>query len=144
MTVVLVMGILAMIAVPKFTSFNLQQRAEAAVRRITADLSMAQRQARFTGSDRRIVFSVVGNGYTLIGIPDLDHPNQPYVVSLGEEPYGATIVSVNFGGDPELVFDGYGNPDTSGAVVISVGDYKKSVSVEAGTSNVRFIPHDPN
>ncbi len=120
---VIVMAILAVvgsIAVPRFANSLDHHRAEAAARRIAADLSYAQRQARITSSSQTMTFDLAAHQYS----------GSSTLVPLAEEPYEAAIVSVDFGGDAAIIFDGFGIPDSGGAVVIQVGNRQKTISVD--------------
>ncbi len=56
-----------------------------------------------------------------------------YEVLLSEEPYRTSIVSADFGGDLDIIFDVFGVPDSGGSVVISVGNRVRNVTVQAVT-----------
>ncbi len=116
-----ILAIVASIAVPRYASLLATQRVEAAARRIVADLSFAQRQARFTSASQAVTFNLALHEYS----------GSTTLVQLWEEPYGATIVSVDFGGDAEIEFDGFGVPDSGGSVVVQVGKRQKTVNVDA-------------
>ena len=62
-----------------------------------------------------------------------DRPGRDYEVPLSEEPYKAGIASADFGGDLEIVFNGWGSPDSGGSVVIQVGNYMRTIIVEPST-----------
>jgi len=129
-----ILSILGAIALPRWSAFMANRQADGAARRITADLSLAQRTARTTSASRTVHFDLVGNKYQLIGINDPSHPNLNYFTDLTESPYHATIVSADFGGDADLVFDGFGTPDTTGSVVIQVGYQRRTISIGNGVS----------
>src|SRR3990172_2143014 len=131
--VMVILGIVGMIAVPRYAAFTATERLEGAARRLTADLSLAQRQARRAGASQTISFNVASSRYQLIGMNHPDHPSQPFEICIGDEPYRARIVSASFGGDAQLVYDGFGKPDSGGQVVIAVGAYQKTITVDTGT-----------
>jgi len=133
------LAIVSAMAIPRYASFLAHHRAEAAANRIATDLALAQRQAQFSSSARTVTFNVAAESYTLAGIPNPDHPSQPYVVALSDEPYAAVIVSADFGGDSTVVFNGYGVPDTSGSIVIQVGGYARTITVNADVGRFRPI-----
>ena len=131
--VAMIIALMAGIAVPRFSSAMARQRLDAAARRIVADLSLARRQARTSTTSQTVSFDVKTNSYRLVGMA---HPNRAateYQVSLSEEPYQAILVSADFGGDAEIVFDGYGMPDTDGFVLIQVGSRQEQIGVDADT-----------
>ena len=69
-------------------------------------------------------------------MPHPDDPARDYGVSLAEEPYGATFVSIDFsaqGKSDEIIFDVFGGPDGGGSVVISVGSRVRTITVDADT-----------
>jgi len=127
--VMVIIGILSAIAVPRYAGFVANQQLEGAARRLTADLSLAQRQARRSSASQTVVFDVANSKYQLVGMKHPDHASQPFEVCLKDEPYRARIVSASFGGDATLVFNGFGAPDTAGTVVIAVGAYQKTINV---------------
>ena len=153
--VVAVMGVIAAIAVPRYSEFIARGRADATARRVVADLAFAQRLARRSGSAQRVSFSKNFDRYLLVGVPDPDHAASDYMVALSDEPYQAQIHSADFGGSPEIVFDGYGVPDNGGAVVVHVGDQARQIDVDpdTGRATVRrdieiddgggVVPKDP-
>ena len=134
--VVVIVGIFAGIAVPRFSNFLTQQHIDAAARRIVADFALAQRRARLTSTSQRVNFLTGQHDYQLTEFPDPDHPNLTYTVHMYEPPYNATITSVDFGGDAKVVFDGYGVPDTGGTVVLTVGQYQKTLTLDGQTGRV--------
>ncbi len=131
--VMAIIGVVASIAVPRYANFVARGRADAAARRVVADLAFAQRLARQSGSAQRVSFSTDLDRYVLVGVPDPDHAGQDYSVALPVDPYQARINSADFGGSLEIVFDGYGVPDNGGAVVVKVGDHARQIDVDPDT-----------
>jgi len=133
LVVIAVIAIWAGIAIPRVANSLSYHRAEAAARRIVRDLELARRQARISSAALSVTFDPSSDSYELAGLQDMDHADEPYEVFLAQGPYRATIVSADFDGDEEIVFDGYGVPDSSGSVVIDVGGYQKTVTLDADT-----------
>ena len=131
--VMVILAMLGMIAIPRYAAFTATQQLEGTARRITADLSLAQRQARRSSAGQTVNFDVDKSQYSLVGLKHPDHPNLPFEIGVGDEPYCARIVSASFGGDAQLVYDGFGTPDSGGTVVIAVGAYQKTITVDTGT-----------
>ena len=106
----------------------------------------AQRRARMSSVRHRVRFNVVEVSYGLERfsvddwepLPHSDHPSLPYVVALADEPYNASIASVDFGADTFVVFDGYGVPDSSGFVVIQSGAYTKTIVLNQDSGRVEI------
>jgi len=136
--VIAILGIVASIAVPRFGNFIAHRHIDAAAIRIATDLAFAQREAKFSSATQTVSFNVGTDSYTLVGMEDPDHAGREYAVPLTEGPYNATIISADFGGDVEVVFDGYGVPvlDSDGTIVIAVGNYRKTLTLDAQTGRV--------
>lgn len=131
--VLVIIGIIAGIAVPRYASAVAGFRVTTAATRIATDLSLAKRRARMTGTPQKVKFDVADSDYSLPGILDPDHPGLTYGVDLKQEPYRATILAAEFGGDADITFDGYGMPDAGGAVVIQVGNRQRTVTLDPVT-----------
>ena len=131
--VVVVIGTLAVIAVPRLSNSIALHRVQAAGRRIVVDLAFAQREAKTSNVAQTVIFHPALDRYIFPTIPHPDHPLLNYRVSLWEEPYSAEIVSVDFGGDNRIIFDVFGVPDSGGSVVISVGNLVRTITVDADT-----------
>jgi prepilin-type N-terminal cleavage/methylation domain-containing protein len=133
---VIIMSTLSGIAIPRFASSIANQRANATAQRILNDIARAQRAAKFTSAAKTLSFNPPQNRYQIDGMKDLDHPSQTYIIRLGESPYQATILSASFGGDTDLIFNGFGIPDSGGTVSIKVGPYTKTITVAANTGQI--------
>jgi prepilin-type N-terminal cleavage/methylation domain-containing protein len=135
MIVVVIIGAMATVAVPRYANSLARYRADAAARRITADLSLAQTAARQASTTRQVSFDTGNDTYQLPGVTPLHGPgdNLIYYVDLKESPYQAQITSATLGADAILIFDGYGNPDSDGTVVIQVGTEQRQVVINAET-----------
>ena len=131
--VIVIISIITAIAAPRFSNSLALQHIEAAGRRIVVDLAFAQRQAKSSNASQTVRFDPAAGTYLLIGMPHPDHAAREYGVSLQEEPYRATLVSADFGGDQEIVFDVFGVPDSGGSVVIRVGNHVRTIVVDADT-----------
>ena len=125
------------IAVPRFGSAVRHQRLNAAVRRVARDLSDAQRRAYFTSHQVTVRFDTDDNRYEVEGTPDPDHPGEAYWVYLGEDPYRARLISVDFGDSAlKAKFDAFGMPIDGGLVTIGVGGVTRSVSVDQDSGRI--------
>ena len=144
--VLLIIGIMASITVPRVAKVLAVQRVEAAAHRIAADLALAQRQARIASTAKKIGFDVAGDSYALSGVRHLSRAGATYTVKLTDEPYGVKLVSANFDGDTELTFDGYGVPDSGGSAVVacSAESYRITVAAQTGAVTVaRIVAAEP-
>jgi len=146
--VMLVMGILAAVAAPRYSSSTARFRVEAAARRIAADLNYVRLRAKMTGSASAgsIIFFPLTEEYELTGTPDLNHPDQEYLVKLAKTAYPVDLVSVEFTNATSTVtsqtirFDMYGSPWAVGGqtVQLAVGQ----ITVASGGEQ-RVVVVDP-
>lgn len=132
--VLAIMVTVAGIAAPRFSGAVARYRADAAAKRVAADLQLAADRARAMSTPGTIQFS--GSVYTIVGVADLQHPTQDYTVNLSDAPYHAQITAVDFGGATDLVMDGFGLPSADGSVVIKVGGELRRVSVQASSGRI--------
>ncbi len=131
--VVMIVAIMAGIAVPRYARFLTRQRADAAAGRVMADLMLAQRQAKMTGTPQTVTFDISRDTYELLGMTDPDHPGRSYVVTLSGGGYDSALVTVDFGGDTEVIFDGFGVPDSGGTVSVGSPNYQVAVVLDGQT-----------
>ena len=108
-----------------------RRRLDAAVARVEADIDLARRQAMQTSDAKTMTFSATG--YAIAGVSHLDRASGDYAVNLAGDPYQAAIGSPDFGGDNKIIFSIYGTPDSGGQMVVSVGEYSKTVSLNSQT-----------
>ncbi len=134
--VVLIIGIMAAIALPKWSSALQQNYVNNAANRIVADLARAQALAYATSTTQTITFNVAANQYTIDQLADPNHPTQVYTVSLAGPPYYATLVSVNLSGANPVTFNGYGLPvglPVGGTIVVGAGSLTHTITLNATT-----------
>ncbi len=135
-----IVAMFAAVAVPRYANFAAHQRAQGAVRRIATDLALAKRRAVLSSSSQTVAFTVATDSYIVGTMMDPDRPADPYRVILAQEPYNATIVSADFGGDADLVFDGYGVADSGGTIVLRVGGFEKTITVSGTRGLIESAP----
>jgi len=127
--VIVIVGIMAAMAVPRFAGHLARTRVDAAVTRVSADIKAAKRRAKLAGQSQTITFDVANGTYTVATWTSLKDSSDAYVVSLADAPYEATISSIDLGGDAAITFDGYGEPDSTGYVAVQVGPYVRKVNI---------------
>ena len=133
-----VLAVVTAIALPRYGRSLAVYRAEAAARRIAADLSLAQAQAREASADRAVQFDVTADLYEVEGVSDPDHTGRPYRVTVGEAPYHARLVEVRFDDNTSrIVFNGYGSASTGGIVVVASADIRRTVAIDAVSGKAR-------
>jgi prepilin-type N-terminal cleavage/methylation domain-containing protein len=150
-TVMLLMGIVAAIALPRYSAALCNYRVSAAARQLSADLVYAQTLARSSSSTYTVTLNPTNNSYQLSGgaiasqsggsgpmqLVALANTPTSYVVSLQSNPYLATIAAVSFSdATTSISFNGYGIPSTGGAVVIQCGAAQKTLTIDTATGAV--------
>lgn len=136
LTVVVIIGVMAAVAAPRIGFAMEDHRASVAAVRIAAALDLARNQARNTSASQTVQFSVTDDKYTLTGMADMDHPAATQTVNLADPPYEIIVTAADFGGDADIVFDGYGVPDSGGSVTIQSGSSVRVISVNADSGRV--------
>jgi type II secretory pathway pseudopilin PulG len=134
--VLAIVAVLAAIAAPRYGRASARYRADLAARRIMADLRLAQSCARAASSSRTVSFNATTEQYQLLGIPALDGVAGDYTIVLSAEPYRGDLVSATFGGSVQVIFTGWGLPNSGGTVVVSCGSQQRTVVVDGATGRV--------
>lgn len=136
---VAIIGILAAVAAPRLGRGLNAYQIEAAAERVAADLRLITEYSRNRGNSQTITVYPDRNSYSFSGL-SVNGQNEPYVVELSAAPYEAGIQSVT----PEsgrVTVDGFGFPGETLTVVLSVGDFLRTVRLEAATGRV-FVTGD--
>jgi len=131
--VVVVMAIVGSMGVGIYGRSIARSRCEAAARRIVLDLAWATRRAQHGSVGQTVTFVASADTYQLPGVADINRAGQDYTVKLGDPPYEADLVSADFGGDAEVMFNAYGMPDSGGSVVVRVGSHTVTVVLDGAT-----------
>lgn len=148
--VMLVMGILAAAAAPRYSRMVSRFRVEAAARRIVADLGQVRARAMAIGAatGEEVSFYSATDRYQMHGDPDPNHPNQEYWVEFSKTAYPVDLVSATFTnieGDTssELMrYNMYGFPESgsseavplaSGEIVVALGGQLRTVVINSVT-----------
>ena len=138
--VVTIVATVAAIALPRYADALVRYRADAAAGRIVTDLAYAQASARRSSTNRTVAFDVAGNGYQIAGLPHLNNPAATYALNLGEEPYRVRLAGAEFQGlsDSDVVFDGFGQPDSGGSIKIQIGGQERTITLDPDTGRAAF------
>jgi len=136
--VLIIMSITAAMAVPRYVGFMTKNRLEAAMNRVQADLEAAREKAKHTGLCQAVTFDTITHTYTIGEWKQL--PTQ--TVNLAAEPYNARITKAVFNTDSTIVFDGFGEPDSTGSLTVQVGAYSQDLTI--GLSLSRLIDLSPS
>ena len=135
--VVLIMGILTAVAMPRWAATVQQSYVDNAAKRVVADLAKAQSLAYAMSKSQTVTFTVGANQYTMDGQADPEHPSAVYTVRLDRSPYNASLVSVNLPGAQPVTFNGYGLPvglpASGGTIVVAAGNLQRTITIDAAT-----------
>lgn len=127
--VVLVMGILAGVAAPKYADSLDYYRVESASKRIAADLRYARALAIRTAAEQKVAFDTATGSYALPGAADINTGGAGYTVSLAGEGYPADIQTASFSGAATVTFDHQGDTHTRGGLAVRSGSQARYVLV---------------
>jgi prepilin-type N-terminal cleavage/methylation domain-containing protein len=137
--VVIVMAIMvtfAAIALPRYGDAVVRHQADLAAQRVVTDLLQAQSYAKTTSVSCTVSFDAAAETYDLTGVPSFDGDSGDYQVNLSRDPYDAKLGAIDLGGDGEVVFDGWGMPDSGGTIAVSSGAEQRTVAIDGDTGQV--------
>lgn len=139
--VVLVTGILAAVAAPRFASLSTRYRAESVAKRIAADLNYARRTASLNSRNCTVQFQTSPLSYQMTGVTNPNRPSLSYSVALADLDLDATLPTIDFNSATSVTFVPQGSPLagsplaalTTGSVVVQVGSQQFTVSIDPAT-----------
>lgn len=125
----MIMGIVAGTAVPRYFDALTNYRGRSVAKRIEADLQYAARIAEQTSSPTTVLFDVAGHSYEIVGLTDIDRRNRTYQFNLQDSRYQGKLLQVEFADSTQVVFDIHGLPDNSGKIAFLVGDVQYTIGL---------------
>ena len=128
---------LSALAVPRYARAMVIYRADNAARITVHDLHLAGSQASAKAQPLTVTFETTNHRYRISGVTDPDNPAQDFLRDLSAEPYRARITQAVFDGDGQVVFNGFGLPDSGGSVKIQAGDEVRTVTLNALTGEAK-------
>ncbi|MBU0503671.1 MAG: prepilin-type N-terminal cleavage/methylation domain-containing protein [Candidatus Omnitrophica bacterium] len=146
--VIIIIGILAVLALPRFDSFY-EIKLNGAVKKVISDIRYAQQIAISHHTDYRVNFS--GNSYNVRRVSDGAYAISPFTrgdltinFNTDQQYKGITISGPNFAGTTDLRFNWLGNPQggtggnltIAGQVTFSYQGNSLTIYVEPGTGRV--------
>jgi prepilin-type N-terminal cleavage/methylation domain-containing protein len=130
--VMLTLGIVASVAIPRYTASLNRYRTQVAVQRLAQDIELCRRHARFTSQNVTLTVSFAKSFYRLSSVDSPLRPGNPYEVIVGD---GASVGAIcpvvdgivssasrTLSPDLNIVFDRYGNPTQSAEIGIQYGN----------------------
>jgi type II secretory pathway pseudopilin PulG len=139
---VMILGIMATAAIPRYTASLSEFRVQAASQRLVQDLELVRRHARTTSSALTITFAFVDNEYLMEGISSPLKPATEYRVSLSDTPYGCSYYPTATGpatkANDQLTFDRFGMPSKALALTVASGKASKNIAIsETGIIDIQ-------
>lgn len=137
--VMMLLGIMAGIAAPRYQAAINSTHIEVAAKRLAADLRRARAGAIQKATAHTIAFHVGNSTYSSSDLSDLDHPEETLVESVGRGGFMVQMTSADFGGMSTITFDWRGEPSFFGSVDLAVEGLTATVSVTSiGNVEVAF------
>jgi prepilin-type N-terminal cleavage/methylation domain-containing protein len=141
--VMVIIGILAALAIPRFEGFY-SVKLNSAAKKLVTDIRYVQQMAVSRHESYRMLFyTSPQNSYVVRKVSDSSYAKDPFtrsdfVVAYNTNPqYGGIIVeSTSFGPPSGLQFDWQGIPSSGGTIFLRLKDNGKTVSVTANTGKV--------
>jgi len=129
-TVILIMGIMASVAAPRYINALGTSRVQAAARRVAADLRLAREYALKSSVVQSVDFDIATDSYLMPTVPHVDRPGSAYAVNLAASEYPVNMTTANFEGVDIIQFDIYGRANRSGSVVVQSGSAQRTVQID--------------
>lgn len=145
LVVVMIMGIAAALVVPQLLNAG-QMTIQAASRMVMSDVLYAQNEAIARQTERRVVFDVDNNSYSLTDESGttLSVTWMPagYTIDFDDDKRfsGVTLTAVDFGGSTTLAFDELGAPTSGGTIELAANSNQYRITVSAFTGRVTVEP----
>lgn len=130
--VLVIVGVLAAIALPRFAQASDRQRLNVAAERIRADLALAQSRARSASQTSTMSFDTAAESYTLDAVG-----GDAITVQIGETPYEVDLVSATFNGSSTVQFNGFGVPISTGTITVSTNAGSVTIALLASGETKR-------
>ncbi|MFP4354906.1 MAG: GspH/FimT family pseudopilin [Phycisphaerae bacterium] len=125
--VIVIIAVLAGLATPRISRAMVKYRAGRAARVVVSDLQRARAHALAEAKAVAIHFDLADSTIRIPSLPHPDHPALRYRNQLSAEPYRATIIEADFDSSPSVTFNGLGEPDSGGRVVVQCGDQQQTI-----------------
>jgi prepilin-type N-terminal cleavage/methylation domain-containing protein len=131
--VIAIVAVMGAVALPRYERSLDRYRADAAAKRVVAELDQIAVNASVTSLARTVVFTAGSGQFTVSSSGAVER-----TVDLTVEPYSATVTAASLGGDASLVYSGYGTPDSGGTITLKSGATTRTVTVSAVTGKATF------
>ena len=134
---IFILGIVAMVAVPKYSASLNRYRSQVACQRLVQDIELGRRHARLNAQNVTLCVSYNSNFYRIDPLDSPLRPSNTYQVVLGEA-FLCPIIngSLSPGSrstqpDITITFDRYGVPDAAASIGICCGQASGTVQLSS-------------
>ena len=132
--VMVIIGILGAIAVPRFASANATFRADGAARQLAASIEDAARQARARSTEVRVRLSAAGNNFNSAVRSPLTYLE---IYDTTDNPFNATVERVvSADGTRNLDINGFGEFSTGWIAELKAGNRLRCVWADPTTGTI--------
>ncbi len=137
--VVVIVGVVAAIAIPRFSNASARYRVDLAAARVATDLELTRDTARSVSASMTVRFAegsarygaVAANPGALNIGPTTPKPG--FVSNISSEPYFAYVAAAKFGTGPQVDITPYGVFDSDGLVIVTNGTWGGAIAVDSKT-----------
>jgi|GEM_PF-868387 len=134
--VIVVVGVVAAVSMPKYAESRSRYQVELAVRKVCLDATYVQNDARYASTSRSIEYDLSLDRYEFVyAKPGFASP-ETATVSLRDQPFRVLLLKADFNGSPILAFNGFGVPTAGGTLAVGAGARGKSISIDPDTGAV--------
>jgi type IV fimbrial biogenesis protein FimT len=137
--VVMILGVLAGVAAPAYTTALAGTALDTLARTMAADLRRARTQAIATSSPVTVEFLTSPPSYRSAQLDQMDRPGTRLNVRLASSGFSPGMPSADFDGSTSVTFDHYGDPSSEGSVLLTLRTFSRTVTVD-GAGNVGVSP----
>lgn len=130
---VLIVGVMAATAVPRYADALARQQARAAALRVAAELEYARQLAIARSANVTLRLSSTDHTCSIDGATHLDRTNEAHRVVLSDTPYRAQL-QLNGGSTTwQVTFNLHGVPSLGGSATLTSGGRSAVVTLDAAT-----------
>ena len=134
--VVVVIGVVVAVSVPKYAESRSRYQVELAARKVSVDATYVQNDARYASAARAIDYNPPTDTYTFIYTSPASSSPETALVVLRNAPFHVSILNADFNSGSTLTFNGFGLPLAGGTVAVGTDTRGKSITVDPDTGAV--------
>ncbi|MCC6322032.1 MAG: prepilin-type N-terminal cleavage/methylation domain-containing protein [Phycisphaerales bacterium] len=136
--VLIIVAVLATLASLRYAGSLDRYRLDGASRRIIAEVSRAQVEARTTSASQTVRFNISGSTVAVLSADDILNSRAGRVVSLADDPYRAAM-AVNGLASNVLTFNAFGDPSGGGIITLTRNGLSAAVAIDASSGRAYVL-----